>query len=154
MLKELSMSEYITKYTSILHLGAGILYILYGIGLLVLKNFASNLTSMSGLFGSAFLKNMTIGLAIILFIAGIYTLLTAYGLWGYKNFGRIMLLIEMYALAALIAIMLIISIFSIITFWQVGLIYFLAMMYLGLIIFLSIYLFQAHPEMVALFNKM
>ncbi|MDD3244523.1 MAG: hypothetical protein PHU47_00025 [Candidatus ainarchaeum sp.] len=150
MFKDLSLNQFIAKFVALFNLGAGIIFTLYGIFLLLLPKM---LTSMSELMPEIVnLSGVSIAFAIMFFIYAIYAFIVAYGVANYKKFGKIMLLIPLYIAGFFVSILILISIFAMFTSFFIGLAMFIIGVFYGIMIFFLIYLFQFQKEMVKLFQ--
>lgn len=150
MFKDLSLNQFIAKFVALFNLGAGIIFTLYGIFLLLLPKM---LTSMSELMPEIVnLSGVSIAFAIMFFIYAIYAFIVAYGVANYKTFGKIMLLIPLYIAGFFVSILILISIFAMFTSFFIGLAMFIIGVFYGIMIFFLIYLFQFQKEMVKLFQ--
>jgi len=150
MFKDLSLNQFIAKFVALFNLGAGIIFTLYGIFLLLLPKM---LISMSELMPEIVnLSGVSIAFAIMFFIYAIYAFIVAYGVANYKKFGKIMLLIPLYIAGFFVSILILISIFAMFTSFFIGLAMFIIGVFYGIMIFFLIYLFQFQKEMVKLFQ--
>ncbi|MEI8364049.1 MAG: hypothetical protein WCF78_01160 [archaeon] len=148
-LLKLELNEYIVKFVSIYHLLMAFMFIVFGLFLSIFNKQILTLMQSEvepvgiGIF-------IVIGVFLLMF--GIYSLVTGLGLWNYQNYGRIMLLIELYTCIVGTFIYLILGIFTLFVSWFLGVYLLIIVLFISIILFLTIYLFQTQKQIVSLFQ--
>jgi len=151
MFENWSLSQYIVRFTSLNQWFIGIIMTLFGITSIFLTSIINLLftSSPNDLVPGSFASFA----GVFFLIIGIYSCITAYGLWNYKNYGRIMQLIDLYFMAVGLVIYLIISIITIFINPILGFIVLIIIAFFGFILYMLIYLFQKQKDVVALFKN-
>jgi hypothetical protein len=149
-LLKLELSQYLVKFVSIYSLLMGFILALFGIACIAFSNKLTTLLEAGSEPGGIF---VLIVVGAFCLIAGLYAFITGIGLWNYENYGRIMLLILLYACIVFAVIYLIVGIFSLFVAWYLGVYLIVFVVFFAIMLFLTIYLFQSQKQIVALFKK-
>ena len=151
-LSKLALNQYIVKLCSVYHFFLGFVYIIFGLFCIIFNNFLVSSEQLST-SSSAIESIIFVVIGSVLLLFGVYSFITGYGLWKYKKYARILLLIELYAFVVLVLIYLIIGIVLLFTAWYMGLFFILCSLFSGVLLYMIIYLFQNYKQMVVLFKK-
>jgi len=148
-LSKLDLSEYIVKLVSIYNLLMAFIFIVFGLFLSIFTKQILNVMQSE-------VEPVGVGIFIIVgaffLIFGIYSLVTGLGLWNYQNYGRIMLLIELYLGVVCVFIYLILGVFTLFISWFLGVYLLIMVLFIAIMLFLTIYLFQSQKQIVSLFK--
>ncbi len=151
MFENWSLSQFITRFVSINNWVIGIFLVVFGFLFIFVKS------TFIGTFGSALSVTGAQGLLVFMgglfLVCGLYSCIMACGLWKFKNYGRIMLLIQLYISGAGAIIYFIIALTILFKVGLVGLLPLIISIYFMFIVYMIIYLFQVQKDMVALFKS-
>jgi len=147
-LLKLNLNKFITRFCALYSYFLAMVFVIIGLFVIFVRYLFFDPTIAQ----VPLVEEIIIGMGVVLVLMGIYSIIQGYGLWNYKNYGRILLLISLYVFALFCLLYLIMGIIMLFTTVLLGIVFILIVLFSGVLLFLMIYLFQNHKQMVSVFK--